>query len=305
MKYDVFLSYKSEDHAWVENLKSALQKRGVTVWLDKDAIRPGDLFAQALENGIKNSRAIAIIITPQSMKSKWVQEEYYRALTLANKKKIKILPCLLQQAEIPGFLSSRQFIDFTDENDFERKVDKLVFPGITGKNISIESFSYGHDFGTSEWGKLNSAFNNVIGHHYSSGLSPSRMHEWTSLRKWKNDRFPPPTLASDKECTVIVVDMDFHGVTTASEFILECRNSHEVAYRDIVFVFYHPPNFFEPPELDISEELRIRFSHYYVIEKSNDPIELQKNARTTWNAVLQDLMRNKRSKKVASRSKNA
>jgi len=75
--------------SWVGNLKISLQKRGVVVWLDKDAIRPGDLFAQALENGIKDSRAIAIIVTPQSMKSKWVQEEYYRALSLAHKKEDK------------------------------------------------------------------------------------------------------------------------------------------------------------------------------------------------------------------------
>ncbi len=74
MKYDVFLSYKSEDHAWVENLKISLQKRGVVVWLDKDAIRPGDLFAQALEDGIKDSGAIAIIVTPRSMKSRWAYD---------------------------------------------------------------------------------------------------------------------------------------------------------------------------------------------------------------------------------------
>src|SRR5215472_8763528 len=94
MKSDVFLSYKSEDHLWVDNLKVSLQKRGVSVWLDKDSIRPGDIFAQALENGILNSRAVAIIVTPQSMKSKWVQEEYYRALSLANKNKSNIIPCL-------------------------------------------------------------------------------------------------------------------------------------------------------------------------------------------------------------------
>jgi len=202
----------------------------------------------------------------------------------------------LQQAEIPGFLSSRQYIDFTDENHFERNVDKLVFPGITGKEIQVESFSYDHNFG-SDWGYLQEAFHNVLGYSYISGLSPSRMHEWTSFKKWQDDLYKTYSFASNRYCSVIIVDMTFHGVANASEFILACRKSKESVYKNIVFVFHHPSNFFKSPELDISEELRSRFSHYYVIEKTHDLSELQQNVRITWNTVMQDLMRNERGKR--------
>ena len=50
------------------------------VWLDKDEIRPGDLFAKALEQGLAASRAVALVVSPEAMASGWVEREYYRAL---------------------------------------------------------------------------------------------------------------------------------------------------------------------------------------------------------------------------------
>lgn len=99
MKHDIFLSYKSEDHDWVERLKRSLQDRGVSVWLDKDSIRPGDLFVKALEDGIMFSKTIAVIVTPNSMNSAWVQEEYYRAVSLSKSRNISVIPCILERTE--------------------------------------------------------------------------------------------------------------------------------------------------------------------------------------------------------------
>jgi hypothetical protein len=45
---------------------------------DKDEIRPGDLFAEALEETLESCSAIALIISPEAMDSGWVKEEYYR-----------------------------------------------------------------------------------------------------------------------------------------------------------------------------------------------------------------------------------
>jgi TIR domain len=44
-RFDVFLSYSSTDEAWVRRLAEDLKRCGVRVWLDRDEIRPGDLFA--------------------------------------------------------------------------------------------------------------------------------------------------------------------------------------------------------------------------------------------------------------------
>jgi hypothetical protein len=78
--FDVFLSHNSIDKPWVVQLKDDLIRYGLRVWLDKDEIRPGDLFAEALEDALENCKAIALIISPEAMDSGWVKEEYYRAV---------------------------------------------------------------------------------------------------------------------------------------------------------------------------------------------------------------------------------
>lgn len=134
-KYDVFLSYKSCDQEWVVKLKNALVKAGIKVWLDKDEIRPGDLFAEAIEEGLKSSETIAIIVSPEAMNSGWVKAEYYRAVSLAIKENPpqRIIPLLFCDAELPGFLKDRQWVDFRDENRFEISLQKLIW-GIQGES---------------------------------------------------------------------------------------------------------------------------------------------------------------------------
>lgn len=133
-EFDVFLSHNSVDKPWVIALKAALAERGVKVWLDRDEIRPGDLFIDALEQGIHVSRCLAVVVSPESLRSAWVKEEYQRALVLAGSstRELRIIPCLLRNATLPGFLASRHFVDFRDPSRFEESVDELCH-GITGR----------------------------------------------------------------------------------------------------------------------------------------------------------------------------
>ncbi len=133
-KFDVFLSHNSIDKPWVSRLKDALQARGLRVWLDRDEIRPGDLFVGALETGLEESKAVALIISPESVASAWVKEEYSRAMSLANDKKqpLQLIPVILREAKLPGFLASRSWIDFSDESAFDNNLEQLIW-GITNK----------------------------------------------------------------------------------------------------------------------------------------------------------------------------
>ncbi|HKJ31338.1 MAG TPA: toll/interleukin-1 receptor domain-containing protein [Balneolales bacterium] len=290
---DIFLSYKSEDSGWVERLKRSLEDRGVFVWLDKDSIRPGDLFVEALEDGIITSKTVAVIVTPNSMQSKWVKEEYHRALSLSKTIGTKVVPCILQTTEVPGFLSSRQYIDFTDETKYEQCVDRLVCPGITRKWIHVETFT--HNIYPHDWVPLNECSERELGFSMRGGLSCSRMGEFVSCKKRGKDVRGYGITPGDKQHSVVVLDMTCHGVDDCVEFILECRNSNDGVYDKIVFVFYHPRNFLSTQAASkMSKELLERFSHYYVIEKSGDLVTLQKNVRRAWNSVLQDLIRAER-----------
>jgi len=55
-QFDAFLSHKSCDAEWTGKLKQRLEAEGLRIWLDRDELRPGDLFVQALEQGLEASR---------------------------------------------------------------------------------------------------------------------------------------------------------------------------------------------------------------------------------------------------------
>src|SRR5260370_42707476 len=105
--FDIFLSYRSTDKEAAESLRTSLEKRGARVWLDSDQIRPGDLFAEALEKGLATSRAVGLLVTPDSVASNWVKNEYYRALSLNAAGELQLIPLVFGGAELPGFLKDR------------------------------------------------------------------------------------------------------------------------------------------------------------------------------------------------------
>jgi hypothetical protein len=130
--FDVFISYHSGDSDRVAKLKSALESKGLNVWIDSDQIKPGDLFAEAIERGLEESKSVALIVSAGSMRSGWVKEEYYRALGLANASghNLRLIPVLIDSTPLPGFLASRSWADFRDPGRFTQSVDQL-YRGIT------------------------------------------------------------------------------------------------------------------------------------------------------------------------------
>jgi hypothetical protein len=130
--FDVFISYHSGDAGRVGEIKSALSQKGLKVWIDSDQIKPGDVFAEAIENGLAESRAVALIVSAGSMRSDWVKEEYYRALGLANasSRRLRLIPVVIDSTPLPGFLASRSWADFRDAARFAQSVEHL-YRGIT------------------------------------------------------------------------------------------------------------------------------------------------------------------------------
>jgi hypothetical protein len=129
--FDVFLSYHSGDAAWVAALKDALVSKGLRVWLDSEQIRPGDQYPGALARAIDSVRSVVVVLSPGSVASTWVEEEYNLALA----KRAHVIAALIDDAEPPGFLGGRTWVDFRDEANFDASLDQLVF-GITGTPVA-------------------------------------------------------------------------------------------------------------------------------------------------------------------------
>ncbi len=112
----VFLCHSSKDHDFVRKVALDLEARGIPVWLDEWALKVGDSLVSKISKGIKESGWLAVVLSRNSMKSRWVMKELDSALILAlQKNKVFVLPLLIEDCEIPLLLKDTKYADFRVE----------------------------------------------------------------------------------------------------------------------------------------------------------------------------------------------
>lgn len=111
----VFLSYARSDAETVDRIASDLKTEGINVWLDRERLRPGDLWAQQIEEALKATEFLVVFISKASLKSKWVTHEFTAAFSkLQSTGGSRLIPVLLEEVtELPLPLAQIQYADFT------------------------------------------------------------------------------------------------------------------------------------------------------------------------------------------------
>lgn len=110
-KETIFFSYAREDSTFVLKLAQDLRGSGAKLWLDQLDIKPGSRWDVSIENALKNSKLLLVVMTPGSVSSNNVMDEVSYAL----EKGKNIIPVLYKACEIPFRLRRFQFADFTDD----------------------------------------------------------------------------------------------------------------------------------------------------------------------------------------------
>lgn len=108
-KYDVFLSYTAKDSEWVRRLANALLEQGLNVWYDEIEIKPGDVWRDQTEKGLRASTYVVMIITPEAAHSNWQAAELGAALAL-QKPLIPIVAEDVPSKDIPGPIKLRKYL---------------------------------------------------------------------------------------------------------------------------------------------------------------------------------------------------
>lgn len=105
---DVFISYSRKDEVFARQLAESLSIAELDVWIDVDDIPVGMKWSSAIEKGLQYSQLMIVIITPDSMQSRNVEDEwqYFRD------KNKPIVPVLRRPAEVHYQLARYQRIDF-------------------------------------------------------------------------------------------------------------------------------------------------------------------------------------------------
>jgi hypothetical protein len=106
----VFLSYSQKDKAGAARLETALERKGLCVWRDKD-LTPGENWQREIPTVLQSVPCAIVYWTPQSIASNYVLAEAYEAWNQS-----KLVPVLGEDAVIPVPYSGVQAADLRNWN---------------------------------------------------------------------------------------------------------------------------------------------------------------------------------------------
>jgi len=97
MKKDIFICHASEDKtSVVRPLASALSSRGLNYWIDEAEISVGDSITEKVNEGLKVSEFVVVVLSRAFMSKNWPKRELWAVLNLEAKSgKVIILPILV------------------------------------------------------------------------------------------------------------------------------------------------------------------------------------------------------------------
>lgn len=145
-QWNVFLSYRSINRAWVLNLYDVLRHQGHKVFIDQCVLKAGDQLQSRLEEALRTSQAGVLIWSTATKDSDWVRREYEVLERQATKKKgFQFVPVRLDTAELPAFAESRVFLDFSAYPDGPNggELLRLVY-ALVGLPLSDEAVHFAH-----------------------------------------------------------------------------------------------------------------------------------------------------------------
>jgi HEAT repeat protein len=106
----VFISYKHDEKEFADMLRRQVQMAGFSVWLDEEELRAGENWREAINQAIKESFALILVITPNATSSEFVTYEW----AFAQGAGIKVIPALLKPTKLHPQLEMLQYLDFSD-----------------------------------------------------------------------------------------------------------------------------------------------------------------------------------------------
>jgi hypothetical protein len=123
----VFLSHNHADKPFVRRLAADLENQGVPFWLDEAEIKVGESLIEKIRGGIDKMDYVVVVLSPNSVASPWVQREVDVAMNQEIQgKRVKVLPLMYRDCELPGFLLGKRYANFSDESQYPAALEDLV-----------------------------------------------------------------------------------------------------------------------------------------------------------------------------------
>jgi hypothetical protein len=92
---DIFISYCREERPAARQFAECFAREGFTVWWDA-VLRSGQTFDEVIERELRAAKAVVVLWSPRSVRSRWVRAE----ATLADRSN-KLVPIIIEPCELP------------------------------------------------------------------------------------------------------------------------------------------------------------------------------------------------------------
>ena len=129
---DVFLSHSWAHKEFARALKDALEGEGLSVWFDEKRIKEADNMPAEINGGIERSRIFLFVLSPESLRSRWCQDEVDWAAK-CNKRIITVLHRSVQfddNNQAHQVLRKPRWIDYQSirlgSGQFKEKLEYLI-----------------------------------------------------------------------------------------------------------------------------------------------------------------------------------
>lgn len=139
-KNRVFLSYSYQDKDKVDLIVEKLVNSGIEVYLDSNPnIRNSSDFIRNLRYIIETSEIVLVVLSNNFLNSEWTNHELASFLKEAHKRKVTIIPIIIEKSSIPINLLNYEVINLS--NNFESGLEKIIRKLKIIPEISFEHFS--------------------------------------------------------------------------------------------------------------------------------------------------------------------
>ena len=127
MKKSIFVSYSHRDKWFAKKITEQLSKYGIEFWIDEAELELGDSLFEKIGEGLNSVDFLGVVLSSNSVESEWVKKEISYMMSKELKDgRVKVLPLLIDDCDIPWFLEGKLFADFRPHNNFENAFNIIL-----------------------------------------------------------------------------------------------------------------------------------------------------------------------------------
>jgi TIR domain/Pentapeptide repeats (8 copies) len=124
--YSCFISYSTKDDEFAQRLHARMRQAGLRVWFAPEDMKGGDYFFEQIERAIQLHDRLLLVLSEDSIQSKWVEREIRKTRKVERaEKRRKLFPITLTDY---AMLKKWECLDADSGEDLAEEVRKYHIP---------------------------------------------------------------------------------------------------------------------------------------------------------------------------------